>query len=133
MEINELLKDVKIDKERVLQSINQIAKLYDLKIEDLDISRKRLDPSEIYVAAVEECNINVAKELVNTKYKDTMPAPITILDYKGKYVLFKGSNRSVVFVLKGQDPDCIIVKLPENMPEPKIVLEAKQTLKEIIF
>ena len=107
------------------ETINKILELYDLNKEDVSIFRKILNPSEIYVAAVEECNIETAKELAKTKYADKLPDPITVLDYKEKYVLFKGSNRSIVFILKGQNPDCVIVKLPDNMEEPKMISEAK--------
>ena len=130
--IENLLKDVKIDKERVKKSVDMILHLLDIGPKDIRLSRKKIDPSEIYVAAVEECNLKDAKRIMKEEYSSALPAPITVLDFRGKYVLFMGSNRSIIFVLKGQIPDCIVVKIPENRKEPKMVSEAKKTLKEII-
>ncbi|GBE19931.1 MAG TPA: hypothetical protein ENG87_00520 [Candidatus Pacearchaeota archaeon] len=131
-QVNDLLKDVKIDKERIKKSIYTILDMYHLKLGDVSVSRKKLDSSEIFVAAVEECNLADAKRIMEEKYPDILPAPITILEFKGKYVLFMGSNRSVIFVLKDKKPDCIIVKIPDTIKEPMIVSEAKSTLKQII-
>ena len=130
--INDLLKDVKVDKERVTRSIYMVLSLYGLKIENVSISRRKVDPSDIFVAAVEECNLEDAKTIMKEKYQDILPAPITILQFKGKYVLFMGSNRSIVFILKGKKPDCVIVEVPDTIKEPVIYSEAKQTLKQII-
>lgn len=132
MKIDNLLRDVKIDKNRVKNSIFMILKIYKLKLEDITISRKEVSPSKILVAAVEECDLIKAKRIMKEKYKDILPAPITILEYKEKYFLFMGSSRSVIFILKGKVPDCIIVKIPNKVKEPIIVSEAKQTLKQII-
>ena len=126
-----ILKDIKIDKERIEKSIQTILSMYNLKPEDITIYRKKLNPEEIFVVAVEECNLEDAKRIMKEKYQNILPAPITILEYKGKYVLFMGSNRAIIFLLKNQIPDCIIVKIPD-IKEPTIVSEAKQTLKEII-
>lgn len=132
MELDALLEDVKIDKERVIKSVNILLKMYGLKMKDVNITRMKLRPSEIWVAAVEECDLNKAKEIMKAKYRNTLPAPITILKYKNKKALFVGSNRSLVFVLKDQNPDCVIVTVPDKIKEPVIVSEAKQTLKQII-
>ncbi len=131
-EIDKLLKDVKIDKERVRKSIYAILNMYGLKLEDVSITRRNLNPSEIFVAASEECNLENAKRIMKQKYQNVLPAPITIMRYKDKNVLFMGSNRSVIFILKGKMPDCIIVKVPGTIKEPVIVSEAKQTLKQIM-
>lgn len=130
--IENLLKDVKIDKERVKKSVDMLLHLLDMGPGDIQLSRKNINPSESYIAAVEECNLEEAKRIMKEKYQDALPAPITLLEYKGKHVLFMGSNRGIIFVLKGQIPDCIIVKIPENRKEPEMVSEAKRTLKEII-
>lgn len=131
-QIDNLLKDVKIDKERVKQSIYTILHMYNFKLEDVSISRKKLDPLQIFVAAVEECNLEDAKRIMKEKYLDILPAPITVLEFRKKYFLFMGSNRSIIFVLKGKVPDCIIVKIPDTIKKPAIVSEAKLTLKQII-
>ncbi|MBI2530579.1 MAG: hypothetical protein HYW05_05570 [Candidatus Diapherotrites archaeon] len=131
-EIDKLLKDVKIDKERVRKSIHTILNMYGLKPKDVSITRKNLNPSEIFVAASEECNLENAKRIMKQKYRDVLPAPITVLQYKNKNVLFMGSSRSIIFILKGKLPDCIIVKFPDAIKEPLIVSEAKQTLQQII-
>lgn len=131
-QIDILLKDVKIDKERVKKSIFSILHMYKLKLEGIHITRRKVDPSEIFVAAIEECDLEDAKEILKEKYSKVLPAPITILEYKNKKVLFMGSNRSMIFILEGKLPDCIIVKIPDNMKEPILVSEAKYTLKQIV-
>lgn len=131
-DVDDLLKDVRIDKDRVKRSVFIILEIFNIKLEDVSVSREKLDPSKIFVAAVEECNLENAKRIMEDKYENTIPAPITILKFKGKYSLFMGSNRSLVFILKNKLPDCIIVKIPDKIKEPFIVSEAKQTLKQII-
>jgi len=131
-QIDSLLKDVRIDKERVKKSVYAILSMYNLRLEDVSVSRRGLDPSRIFVAAVEECNLEDAKRIMKEKYTNILPAPVTVLEFRRKYFLFMGSNRSVIFVLKGKKPDCIIVKIPDTMKEPVIVSEAKQTLRQIM-
>ncbi len=132
--INNLLKDIKIDtdKERIKKSIYAILHAYNLKMEDISAYRKELCPSQIFVAAVEECNLENARKIIKSKYFKTFPAPITVLEYQKKYFLFMGSNRSIIFVLKGKKPDCIVVKIPDTIKKPMIISEAQQTLKQII-
>lgn len=130
--IGSLLDDVGMDKERVEGSIKILLELYRINPQDVRLCRKQLDPSELYVAAVEECDLETAKKIMKKKYSNKLPAPVTVMKFKGKYYLFMGSNRSVIFILKGKKPDCIIVEVPDSMKEPKIVADAKQTLKEII-
>ena len=130
--IDELLLDVKIDRVRVKTSIDHLLDIYNLRLQDVSISRKELAPSEIFVASVEECDLKEAKRIMGQKYQASLPAPITVLQYRGKNVLFMGSNRSVIFVLKDKSPDCIVVKVPDWLKEPVLVSEAKQTLKEVI-
>ena len=131
-QLNNLLKDIKIDRIRVKKSIYAILNLYNLQLEDVSIRREDISPSKILVPAVEECNLEDAKEILKEKYLNILPAPITVLEFKGKYVLFMGSNRSIIFILKGKKPDCVIVKIPRTVKEPVIVSEAKQTLNQII-
>ena len=131
-QIDSLLRDVKIDKERVRKSIYTVLDMYRISLKDIFIYRKRLNPEEIFVSAVEECNLDDAKKIMKEKYSDILPAPITVWEFKEKYFLFMGSARCVIFVLKGETPDCIIVKIPDNTKEPVIVSEARRTLKEII-
>ncbi len=131
-QIDDLLKNIKIDKERIKKLIYAILYAYNLKIEDISVYRKELSPSQIFVAAVEECNLENARKIMKAKYFKTFPAPITVLEYQKKYFLFMGSNRSIIFVLKGKKPDCIIVKIPDAVKKPIIISEAQQTLKQII-
>lgn len=127
-----LLKGTKIDRARVKSSVNAILKMYRLEPDEISVNRKKISPSKIFVAALEECDLEEAKRIMKQKYQKVLPAPITVLEYKKKCALFMGSNRSIVFALKGKDPDCIVVKLPEKMKEPRIVSEAKTTLAEIL-
>ena len=115
--IDKLLKDVKIDKERVKKSIYTILDMYGLEPKDVSITRRNLNPSEIFVAASEECNLENAKKIMKQKYQNVLPAPITILQYKNKNVLFMGSNRSIIFILKGKIPNSIVVKIPDVIKE----------------
>ena len=131
-QIDNLLKDVKIDKKKVKRSIYIILHMYNLKLEDAFVYRKKLDSSQLLVAAVEECNLKDAEKIMEEKYPNILPAPITVLEFRKKYILFMGSNRSIIFILKDKMPDCIIVKIPDTVKEPVIVSEAKQTLKQII-
>lgn len=130
--IEELLKDIKVDKQRIIKSIYAILNLYGLKAKDISIIRKNLKPSQIYVAAEEECNLEQAKKIMKNKYQKRLPAPITVIKHKNKYALFMGSNRSIVFILKGKNPNCIIVKIPARTEKPLIVSEAKHTLNQIL-
>ena len=82
-QIDDLLKDVKIDRERVKKSIYTILRVYNLKLEDIFVSRKKLDPSKIFVAAIEECNLEDAKRIMKEKYIGILPAPITVLEFRG--------------------------------------------------
>lgn len=131
-QIDLLLADIKIDRERVRKSISAILHMLDLKLADIFVYRKRLEPSQIFVAAVEECNLQDAKRIMEEKYPNTLPAPVTVLEFNKKNVLFMGSNRSVIFVLKGKMPDCVVVEVPDRIQEPMIVSEAKQTLGQVI-
>lgn len=67
------------------------------------------------------------------KYPENiLPAPITILKYKSKNILFMGSSRAVIFILKKKKPDCIAVKVPDTIKENALISEATQTLKQIV-
>lgn len=131
-EIDSLLKNVALDRERIKQSILNILDLFNLSPNDITITRMEVDPDCIYVSATEECDVQKAKELSKTKYKNKLPAPITIVKYRNKHVIFMGSNRSIVFTLKGSNPDSIVVKLTDAIEMPKMIAEAKHTLQEII-
>lgn len=134
MEIQSLIKDVKSAywRKRIENSVQNILHLYKLKEDDIEIFRERIEPKNIYVASVEQCNLKEAKQLMREKYSKKLPAPITLIQYKNKKVIFIGSNRSLVFALKNQVPDCIIVKLPDNIKEPKMIAEARISLEEIL-
>ncbi len=99
-QIDDLLKDVKVDRERVKKSIYIILRTYKIKLEDVFIVRKKVDPSRIFIAAIEECNLKDAKRIMKEKYHNIIPAPVTVLEFRKKYVLFMGSNRSIIFILK---------------------------------
>ncbi len=131
-EIDDILKDVTLDSARVKQSILNILDLFNLSPDKISIARMELDPGVIYVSATEECNVQKAKELSKTKYKNQLPAPITIIEHRNKRVIFIGSNRSIVFTLKGKNPDSIIVKLPNTIERPKMITEANHTLQDMI-
>lgn len=126
------IEDVKDEswRKKIEGSIKNILTLYGLDEKDVKIYRAKLDSKNIFVAATEECDIDVAKELAVKKYSK-LPPPITVLLYRSKHVIFIGSNRSLVFLLKNEQPDCVIVKLPDNIPEPKIIKEAKVTLSDV--
>ena len=130
--LNKLLKNVEIDKDRVIKSVYTVLDRYNLRDDEVLIYRKKLKPNEIFVTAVEECNLKTAKKLAKQKYANIFPAPITVLEYKNKYYLFMGSNRSVIFILKRKMPDCIIIKIKKFISAPIIITEANQTLEEII-
>jgi len=130
-DIDNLLKDVKDKfwKDRIKRSIQAILQLHNLSLNEVLISRQRINPDELYVAAIEECNLKKTREYL--KKHSEVPAPITVIQYRHKKVLFMGSNRAIKFVLHKKFPDCIIVKLP-NYFQPEIISEAKLTLKEVI-
>ncbi len=129
-----IIKDVEDEKwrKKIKDSVSAILTLYKLKLNEIIISRTRLYPKELYVAAMEECNPEFAKELIKIKYFDTIPPPITVIQYKNKKVIFMGSNRSLVHFLKTGVIDSLIIKLPDNIKEPKIISEAKITLEELL-
>lgn len=131
-QINYLLKDIKTDKERVKKSIYAILLIYNLKLDKIIVYRKKLNPSEIFITAIEECNLESAKKIMKKKYQNILPAPITVIEYGKKYYLFMGSNRSIIFILKGEIPDCVIVKIPDITKTSIFVSEAKVTLQEIL-
>lgn len=129
--VDNLLKDVK-DKfwrDRIRRSISAALSLYGLSLNEVSISRQKINPNELYVAAVEECNLEKAKGY--SKKYPKVPPPITVIQHRHKKVLFTGSNRAVMFILYKKFPDCIVIKLPNHV-QPKIISEAKLTLKEII-
>jgi len=134
MIVESLIEDVKEDywRKRIENSIKNILHLYKLKEDSVEVFRTNVEPKNIWVAATDECNLKEAKRLLRTKYAKKLPKPITLIQYKNKKVIFIGSNRSLVFVLKNQIPDCIIVRLPDNIKEPKIISEAKINLEEIL-
>jgi len=134
MKVQTLIEDVKSAywRKRIENSIQNILHLYKLKEDDIEIFRERIEPKNIYVASVEECNPKEAKQLMRGKYSSKFPAPITLIQYKNKKVIFIGSNRSLVFALKNQLPDCIVIKLPDSIKEPKMVSEANVSLEEIL-
>jgi len=130
-DIDNLLKDIK-DKfweNRIKRSVDAVLQIYNLSLGDVSISRQKIDPAELYVAAVEECNLEKAKEYF--KKHPEVPSPITVIQHRHKKVLFMGSNRAVKFILHKKFPDCIVIKLPNRLL-PKIISEAKLTLKEVI-
>ena len=130
--VDNLLTDVK-DKfweEKIKRSIQAILNLYDLSLNEVLISRQKVNPNELYIAATEECDLDTAKKHFE-EHPATVPPPITVIQYKNKKALFMGSNRAIQFVLHRKSPDCIVIKLPDNI-ESKIVSEAKLTLKEVI-
>lgn len=130
-DINNLLKDIKNKfwKDRIKRSINTILSMYNLSLGEASISREKVNPNELYIAAIGECNLEKAKKYL--KENPQIPPPVTVIQWRYKKVLFMGSNRAVKFVLKRRFPECIIVKFP-NYVRPGIFSEAKLTLKEVI-
>jgi len=131
-DVDNLLKDVKNKfwKERVKRSVNNCLSIYNLSPNEIEIFRKKVNPNELYVAAIEECNLEKAKRYLKENPK--IPPPITVIQWRHKKVLFMGSNRAVIFVLRKRFPDCIIVKMPNHIHQPEIFSEAKLTLREVI-
>ena len=130
-DIDNLLEDVK-DKfweDRIKKSIHIILNRYNLSLSEVLVTRQKINPDELYIASIEECDLKRAKEL-SKKYPG-VPAPLTVIQYRHKKVLFMGSNRSIRFILKKQKPDCIVIKFP-NYKRPEILSKAKLTLKEVI-
>ncbi len=131
-EIDSLIKDIDKDgQKKISDYIRSVLHLYNLNFQQVKISRKKIKPTNIGVAFVEESRLDEARWLAGNKYKDKTPWPIILIQYKNKKVIFAGSNRSLVFLLKNKNPDCIIIELPKSLAEPKIVKEAKLTLKDI--
>lgn len=128
------IKDVRSSywKNKIINSIKNILSLYSVKPKEIRLQRKSVNPREILVAAQEECNLKTAKHLSKTKYAHKLPAPITLIEYKDKRVIFIGSNRSLVFMLKGKKPDCLIVILPSNVKKPEIFSFTNKTLAGIL-
>jgi hypothetical protein len=131
-ELDGLLKDVVDERERVKDSVRAILALYELEERDVGVKRMILAPEEILVPAEEECNIQAAKRLMASNYLDRLPAPITLVEHRGKRTLFMGSNRGVVFMMKGKKIDCVIVKLPRRLDEPHVVAAATKTMRELV-
>jgi hypothetical protein len=131
-DINNLLKDEKgkFWRDRIKRSLNTVLSIYNLSLAEVSISREKVNPDELYVVAIEECNLEKAREYL--KENPEIPPPITVIQWRHKKVLFMGSNRAVKFVLQKRFPDCIIVKLPNYIQQPGNVSEAKLTLKEVI-
>ncbi|MDI6883276.1 MAG: hypothetical protein QMC93_02255 [Patescibacteria group bacterium] len=125
-DINNLLKDVK-DKfwrDRIKRSVETILSIYNLSLNEVLISREKVNPDELYVAAVEECSLEKTKKYLKPNLK--IP-PITVIQWRYKRVLFMGSNRAVKFVLQKRFPDCIIVKFPSNHVQPEFISEFKRS------
>lgn len=135
MNIDNLIKDVEDEfwRNKIKRSVDTVLRMYNLSLPEVSVSRQKINPAELYVTAVEECNLEEAKK-ISKKYKNFpqgLPPPITVIQHRHKKVLFLGSNRSVIFVLNRRFPDCILIRLP-NRVLPKIISEAKLTLKEVI-
>lgn len=130
-QVDELLHDVSSSfwKERIKNSIKSIFSLYDLSIHDVEIIRQRLSSDELYIAAIEECNVEDSKKFIEMHKK--IPPPITVLRYRSVNCIFLGSNRAVQYVLQGESPDCVVVQVPYHV-FPKIITESSMTLKQII-
>lgn len=124
---------IKIGKKefQIIDYIEGVIHLQNLKPKQVKISRQKVKPESIWVAFIEESRLDEAKWLSGNKYKNILPPPVILIQYKNKKVIFAGSNRSLVFLLKRKNPDCIIIDLPKNLPEPRIIKEAKITLKDI--
>ncbi|UCG95032.1 MAG: hypothetical protein JSV92_03235 [archaeon] len=131
MNIDNLIKDVEDDfwRNKIKRSVNTVLRMYGLSLDGISVSRQKINPAELYITAVDECNLEEARE-ISRKY-EKLPPPVTVIQHRHKKVLFLGSNRSVIFVLNRRFPDCILIRLPNNVL-PKIVSEAKLTLKEVI-
>lgn len=130
--IKKLIKGVEKDgQKKIIKFVESILHLYNLKTEQVEISREKVKPEEIWVAFVEESRLDEAKWLAENKYRSKLPPSVVLIQYKNKKVIFAGSNRSLVFLLKRKNPDCLVVKLPNDLKEPKIIKEAKTTLNKI--
>ena len=129
--IDKLLEDVKNKfwNDRIKRSVQAVLHLYHLSVHDVSLSRKEIPSDELYVTAVEECNLEKSKEYMEKHPK--IPPPITVIQHRHKKCIFLGSNRSIQYVLHKKNPDCIIVKLPHNI-HPRMILEATITLKDLI-
>ena len=134
MKVDYLIEDIKDSywRKRIKNSVQNIIHLYKLREDDIEISRARIEPKDIWVVSVEESNLKEARRIMKEKWSKKLPPPITLIRYRGKNVIFIGSNRSLVFTMKNQTPECIIVKLPDSIKEPKMISEAKINLEEII-
>lgn len=124
-----LLADKKLDqywKQRVLDSIASIEIVFEVKLVNTDIARKRIPIDQIRVACFEEMNMEYAEEIVDQYSYETL-APVTVIRYEDNYVLYMGSVRAILFSHYINAVDCIVVNCQTEKVK-KFIQAAKYSL-----
>jgi len=119
-------------KMRILGSVKNILDKYNLSVSQINLSRKKFSAQDLLVAAEEECNLEIAEALLITKYRNKIPPPITVVQWRHKKVIYLGSNRSIVYTLKRRKIDSLVVKLPVDITNTTLFSRANLTLNQII-
>lgn len=134
LQISRLISDLKYKevKVRIINSVKNILGLFNLRADQIEVIRKKLSPDELLVVAEEECDLKIAIRLAKTKYKNKLPPPITVIQWRYKKVIFLGSVRSIVYTLKRRKVDSLVVRLPVNIKNISWFSQAKLNLSQII-
>ena len=104
-------------RKRITNSVVNICDGYNVDAEDVHVYIKNLNPNEISIVNVEELSVEGAASM-HKKYHGQNTPPVTVVEWRGKKVLYMGHNRSLQFCLHEKPVRSVMVRLPYSRPEP---------------
>jgi len=95
---------------KVINSVDSMSIVFNTQIASEDVQFMQLMPECLWVNCDEEIDICLA-DVIENKLSIHQLAPITVVEYKGKYIIYMGSVRAVLFCRFQGIVNCIVVKL----------------------
>ena len=113
---------------KVVNSVRSIEMVFQTELFVGDLSHTTLPPEELWVNCEEEIDLEYADKIEDTLSVGRL-APITVVEYGGKHVVYMGSVRAVLFCRYKKAVECIVVKLHTDRAEV-FLNAAKKRLSE---
>jgi len=95
---------------KVLNSVSSIGIVFQAEIGPEDLTLCQLKPEQLWVNCEEEIDLPYADAIEQTLSVAQL-APITVVEYQGKQIIYMGSVRAVLYCRYQKAVDCIVVKL----------------------
>lgn len=97
-------------RQKVVNSVQSIDVVFRTQVSPDDVRFCQLTPQQLWVNCEEEIDLPYADTLEPTLSVRRL-APITVVEYQGRYAIYMGSVRAVLFCRYQKIVDCIVVRL----------------------